>query len=106
MEQFGLSFIELIEVTVYFSAITILIGIILQAALIYFRERKFSVKMLLVVLFTQLVVFGITTAIWLKWPWWIKSIYGPFLFPAIISQLLGVPLISIFFGYGILKKSK
>lgn len=99
MEQLPLSFTELLEVVAYFSSLAILIGIALQAFLLFFAEKKLSVRMLMVIVSTQILAFIGTIILWLKWPSGLIILYGPILFPAIINQLIFVPLVPGFFGY-------
>jgi hypothetical protein len=106
MEQLPLSFYELLEVVGYFSALTIVIGVLFQALVILGRDRRLSAKFFKAILVTQLLVFIATIWLWLKWPMGIKILYGPILFPALASEILIIPLVLGFFGYGIFRRQK
>lgn len=102
MEQLPLSFTEIIQIVGYFSSLSILIGVAIQAILILLKDKKLSSKMLLIVFTTQILAFVATIILWLRWPTSLRILYGPILFPALIAQLIFVPLVPGFFG----KRSK
>jgi uncharacterized membrane protein len=108
MEQLPLSFIETIKIVFYFSSLTILLGVISQFSLVFISDKKVSLKLWLIIGLTQSLAFAITLWLWLKWPMGLKILYGPILFPAILAQIISIPLVSNFFKYRIritLKKS-
>ncbi|MDQ7949880.1 MAG: hypothetical protein REI78_11940 [Pedobacter sp.] len=106
MEQLPLSFSELLQLVGYFSALTLLLGTVFQLIIIWLNERRISVNMFLSILITQILVFIATTYLWLKWPMGLKIIYGPILFPALLSEILIIPVIFGFYNYRIFKKKK
>ncbi len=99
MHQLPLSFAEIIEIVAYFSSLIILLGLVFQFVVIYSRQKKLSIKMLIIIVLTQILVFIATTVIWLKWPLGLRILYGPILFPAVIAQIIINPIITnIFFS--------
>jgi hypothetical protein len=101
MEQLPLTWKELLEVVVFFSSLTLFTGIIIQFLMLYLQDRLLSIKILLVVAVTQIIVLIATILIALKWPMGIKEMYGPLYFPAAIAEVVLIPLVSSFFNYGI-----
>jgi len=98
MHQLPLSIAEIIEIVAYFSSLLILLGLVFQFVIIYRRQKKLSIKMLIVMILTQGLAFMVTTVIWLKWPLGLKILYGPILFPAVIAQIIINPIVTnIFF---------
>ena len=99
MHQLPLSFAEIIEIVAYFSSLIILLGLFFQFVVIYRRQKKLSIKMLIIIISTQILAFIVTTVIWLKWPLGLRILYGPILFPAVIAQIIINPIITnIFFS--------
>lgn len=98
MHQLPLSFAEIIEIVAYFSSLIIILGLVFQFVVIYSRKKKLSIKMLILIILTQILAFIATTVIWLKWPLGLRILYGPILFPAVIAQIIINPIVTnIFF---------
>jgi len=97
MHQLPLSFAEIIEIVAYFSSLIILLGLVFQFAVIYRRQKKLSIKMLIIIILTQVLAFIVTTVIWLKWPLGLRILYGPILFPAAIAQIVINPIVTNIF---------
>lgn len=106
MEQLPISVFELLQIVGHFSAWVIIFGSVFQLFFIYYRDRKLSLKSILIVLLTQLIGFVATIWLWLKWPPAIKILYGPILFPATISDILIMPVMLNLFGYQFFKKKE
>lgn len=104
MQQLPLSFTETLEIVFYFSSLTLLIGIVVQFLFIIVQDRKLTVKLFLIIGLTQLLAFSVTIALWLKWPFGLRILYGPILFPAVVAEVLMIPIILSFFHYKIVGK--
>lgn len=101
MEQLPLNWKELISIVVFFSSLTLLIGMALQFVMLYAQDRALSIKLFVALVVTQVAVLALTMLIWLKWPMGLQIKYGPILYPAAIAEVALVPLISSFFNYGL-----
>lgn len=105
METQNITLSELFSIVLFLGSVTFLIGTIYQIVILIWINSKVKwSKIFWIILLTRLLTIGITILLW-KLIFQIKDVmFGPFLLPALIPEIVLSPLILKLMGFRILKK--
>jgi hypothetical protein len=99
MEEQTLDILDLLELILLLGSLVYLLGIISQLYISIKQDKRFKFKQVILILSTQTISIIATYLLWSLWRFGIDVMFGPLLLPALVSELLLVPIFLKLFKY-------
>src|SRR5258708_4700405 len=103
--QDRITFIELLQITLYLGAIAYIVGVLFQTFVIIKYNKPWTWgKLTLLLISTRIISIGLTLLIWIYWFLPFDMMQGPFLIPAVIAEIIVCPIVLRIFKYYIFNR--
>jgi hypothetical protein len=106
MEEQFIDILDLLKLILFLGSVVYLVGISLQLYISIRQDRMFKFKQIFLIVSTTTLSIVATYLIWSIWTFKLDFMFGPILIPALISEIIIVPIFLRFFKYKLKIKNK